>query len=151
MTRINRQKISGSMSYTIKEMSDCLNVSQKTCSRWITNGLSTVPGSKKPILILGSEIKDFLRKKDSKKKIKLKRNEFYCFKCKAARNAKRGSIKKLRKQKTAVCRVCNGKMSRTIQLSKKDYMISSLPIQMSFFETNRTSSHNDKITIKKLT
>lgn len=148
MTRINRQKICGSMSYTIKEMSDCLNVSQKTCLRWIEKGLPTVPGHKKPILMLGSEIKNFLRSKDSKKKVKLKRNEFYCLTCKAARKAKRGSIKKSRGQKTAICSVCSGKMSRTNQLSQKDYMIRSLPTQMSFFETNRTSSKNDKIITK---
>lgn len=114
MTRINRQKICGSMSYTIKEMSDCLGINGKTCLRWIANGLPIVPCGKKPILMLGSDIKDFLRKKDSKKKTKLKRNEFYCLTCKTARNAKRGSIKKLQKQKKAVCRVCNGRMSRTI-------------------------------------
>jgi hypothetical protein len=114
MTRINRQKIHGSMSYTIKEMVDCLNVSEKTCLRWIASGLPIVPGGKKPILMLGSDIKDFLRTKDSKKKIKLKRSEFYCLTCKAARSAKRGSITRKKKQKTGVCRVCSGKMSRTI-------------------------------------
>ena len=102
------------MSYTIKEIVVCLNVSEKTCLRWIESGLPIVPGGKKPILILGSEIKDFLRKKDSKKKIKLKRSEFYCLTCKTARTAKRGTIKRLVKQKIGVCRVCIGKMSRTI-------------------------------------
>lgn len=102
------------MSYTIKEIMACLNVSEKTCLRWIASGLPIVPGGKKPMLMLGSEIKDFLKKKDSKKKVKLKRNEFYCLTCKCARDAKRGSIKKLRRQKMAVCRVCNGRMSRTI-------------------------------------
>ena len=102
------------MSYTIKELSDCLDVNEKTCLRWIESGMPIVPGGKKPLLMLGSEIKDFLKKKDSKKKVKLKRNEFYCLTCKAARSAKRGSIKKLQKQKMAICRVCSGKMSRTI-------------------------------------
>lgn len=102
------------MSYTIKEMVDCLNVSEKTCLRWIASGLPIVPGGKKPILMLGSEIKVFLKEKDSKKKIKLKRSEFYCLTCKAARSAKRGSITRKKNQKTGVCRVCSGKMSRTI-------------------------------------
>lgn len=136
------------MSYTIKEISDCLKINQKTPLRWIEKGLPIVPGGKKPIIILGSDIKNFLRKKDSKKKIKLKRNEFYCFTCKAARNAKRGSIKKLKNRKTAVCSVCNGKMSRTNQLSQKDYLIPSLPTQMSIFEGNEEAHHNDKIITK---
>lgn len=148
MTRINRQKITGSINYTIKEISDCLDISEKTCLRWIENGLSIVSGSKKPILIIGSEIKDFLRKKDSKKRTKLKRNEFYCLTCKAARNAKRGSIKNLQGRKTALCPVCSGKMCRIFKSVQKDYMISSLPIQMSIFDTIPTNPQNDKITIK---
>lgn len=136
------------MSYTIKEMSGCLKINEKTCLRWIEKGLPIVSGGKRPILILGSDIKDFLRRKDSKKKIKLKRNEFYCLKCKAARNAKRGSIKELKNRKTALCRVCNGKMSRTIQVSQKDYPILSLPTQMSIFGINPTSSQNDNTTTK---
>ncbi len=136
------------MSYTIKELADCLNVSEKTCLRWVEKGLPIVPGSKKPMLLLGSDIKDFLRKKDSKKKVKLKRNEFYCLTCKAARNAKRGSIKKLKNRKTALCRVCNGKMSKTNQLSQKDYLIPSPPTQMSIFEAKGKSLENDKIITK---
>lgn len=136
------------MSYTIKEMSDCLEINEKTCLRWIENGLSIVPGSKKPILILGSEIKNFLRKKDSKKKVKLKRSEFYCFTCKAARNAKQGSIKKFQRQKIALCRVCGGKMSRTFKSVQKDYMIRSLPTQMSIFDDISNNQQYDKINIK---
>lgn len=102
------------MSYTINEMSEYLGINKKTCLRWIENGLPIVPGSKKPILMLGSQIKEFLRKKDSKKKVELKRNEFYCLRCKAPRRAKRGSIKRLAHHKTSICSVCSGKMSRTI-------------------------------------
>lgn len=102
------------MSYTAKEVSDCLGINEKTCLRWIEAGLPIVPGSRKPILMLGAQIKEFLKKKDSKKKIELKKNEFYCFKCKAPRRAKRGSINRLAHHKTSICSVCNGKMSRTI-------------------------------------
>ena len=102
------------MSYTIKELSSELNVTEKTCHRWIANGLKTVEGSKKPILIMGTDIKEFLRNKNSKKKVFLGRNEFYCFTCRSPRSAKRGSNCKLKNKKTGICTVCNGKMSRTI-------------------------------------
>ena len=102
------------MSYTIRELSETLSVDEKTCLRWIDRGLKIVPGGMKPILLLGSEIKEFLKEKNSRKRIKLKQNEFYCFTCKAPRNAKRGSTCELHDRKTALCRVCNGKMSRTI-------------------------------------
>jgi hypothetical protein len=114
MTRINSQKIYGHLCYTIKELSEALGVSEKTCLRWIAIGLKTIDGGKKPILISGHEAKDFLRKKDAKKKVTLTRNQFYCFTCKGARHAKRGSIKKSGDKKSGTCSVCSGKMCRTI-------------------------------------
>jgi len=115
MAKINCHKIYSSMSYTIKELANDLGTSEKTIFRWIDNGLKTVDGSKKPILIMGADIKDFARKKDSKKKVgKLKRSEFLCLTCKKGRRAKRGSIKKLKNKKMGECCVCSGKMSRTI-------------------------------------
>ena len=49
-----------------------------------------------------------------KKKIKLNRSQFLCLTCKKASYAKRGSIRVVGKKKLALCRVCNGKMSRII-------------------------------------
>ncbi len=102
------------MSYTIKELSGLLSVNEKTCLRWIESGLKTIPESKKPILILGSDLKEFLRVKNSKMKVTLNRSQFYCLSCKAATYAKRGSIVKTNNKKVALCRVCNGRMSRII-------------------------------------
>ena len=115
------------MSYTIKELSDELGINKKTCLRWIASGLKIVGGSKKPILIMGSDLKDFLRNKGRKKKVKLNRSEFYCFSCRVPRRAKRGSIKKLKGTKTGLCHVCNGRMCRIFEPYQKDYQISLFP------------------------
>ncbi len=135
MTRFDSRKISQHKSYTIKELSDLVGMSEKTCLRWIEQGLATVSGSHKPILILGNEVKKFIRNKNSGVKIKLKRHEFYCFKCKQPRRAKRGSISVSGNTKGGLCSVCNGKMSKTIHPIKKDYKIRSTPIQMSIFNS----------------
>jgi predicted site-specific integrase-resolvase len=50
------------MSYTIKELARDAGVNEKTCLRWIEQGLPTLLGGKKPILMRGSDIKEFLRK-----------------------------------------------------------------------------------------
>ena len=113
-------------SYTIKELSELLAIDEKTCSRWIEQGLRTV-SNKKPFLILGGDLKEFLRNRKAKKKITLNRNQFLCLSCKGARYAKRGSIVKMATRKTALCRVCNGKMSRTIKPRQNDYMICPSP------------------------
>lgn len=100
------------MSYTIKEISTALGIAPKTCFRWIEDGLRIVPESKNPILILGSDLKEFLRRRSLKRKVPLGRNEFYCLTCKRAVFAKRGSIEVQKGKKTARCRACNGKLCR---------------------------------------
>lgn len=112
--KINVQKISKHRCYTIKELSGLLNIAEKTCSRWIEEGLKIIPGRKKPILIGGGDVKEFLNNRKAKKKIILNRNQFLCMTCKKASHAKRGSIRVLEGKKTALCRVCNGRMSRII-------------------------------------
>ncbi|MHB8913441.1 MAG: helix-turn-helix domain-containing protein [Minisyncoccota bacterium] len=119
MTRINRTGISKHMSYTIRELVAILGVNEKTVLRWISNGLPTVEGGKKPIYIMGGDLHEFLKTKDAKKKVRLSRNEFYCLTCKAPRLAQRGSTKILYDRKVATCRVCSGKMSRTIKPYQK--------------------------------
>ncbi len=121
--KINPKKIFGHRSYTIKELSGFLNIDKKTCLRWISDGLKIIPGCKNPILINGNDIKEFLTNRKLKKKIKLTRYQFLCMTCKGARNAKRGSIRVVGNKKSALCRVCNGNMSRLIKPYQKDYKI----------------------------
>ena len=134
MTRHNPQKIHKHMSYTVTELSEVLEVSEKTCFRWIEEGLPIIPDSKKPILILGSDAKEFLRKKNLKQKVKLNRYQFYCFKCRGPTRAKRGSIEVLGNIKRGICSVCSTKMRKTITPYQKDYHIPSPPVQMSIFD-----------------
>ena len=138
MTRFNSQFIHGHMSYTIHELAEVFGINKKTCLRWIAEGLATVPGQKKPILILGTNLKTFINQKNSKKKVQLKRHEFYCFKCKVPRPAKRGTITKSGNTKRGECSVCNTKMTRKIKLHQKDYHIPSTPVQMSTLFDNLT-------------
>jgi hypothetical protein len=114
MTKINYQKINQHRSYTIKEISVCLGVTERQCFRWIEQGLRIIPGCKKPILITGNDLKKFLNNRKLKRKIPLNRNQFLCLTCKKASYARRGSIKVVGDKKTALCRVCNGKVSRII-------------------------------------
>ncbi len=72
MTRFNPQIIQGHLSYTIREIVKVFGINQKTCLRWIAEGLATVPGQEKPILIYGSDLKLLIRQKNSKKKVKMK-------------------------------------------------------------------------------
>ena len=119
MKKTNPKGIYGHRSYTIEELSVLLPKNSKTILRWIDDGLKTVPESKKPILIMGFDLKEFLRRKNTKKKVKLNRNQFYCFHCRCAVYAKKGSIKILSNRKIGQCRVCSGKIGRIIKPYRK--------------------------------
>jgi transposase-like protein len=100
------------MTYDIKEICRDLGVVPKTCYRWIKEGLSIVPESNNPVLILGSDLKEFIREKRKAKKVRLGRNQFYCLKCREAVFAKRGTLKVFSDRRTANCRACNGLLNR---------------------------------------
>lgn len=112
MIKISPKGVYKHRSYTIEELSALLGKTEKTLFRWIELGLNIIPESKRPILIMGSDLKEFLGNKYSKKKVKLNRSQFYCFTCKEAVYAQKGSIKKLGNRKIAVCRACRGKVSK---------------------------------------
>lgn len=119
MKKTNPKGIYGHRSYTIKELSVHLSKDEKTLLRWISDGLKTIPESKKPILIRGVDLKEFLRVRSIKKKVKLNRNQSYCLHCRGAVYAKKGSIKILGNRKTGQCRVCSGKICRIIKPYRK--------------------------------
>jgi|SRR5579872_5798384 len=138
MTRVNRKGIHSNLGYNIQQLVELLIKNRKTILHWIKCGLKTIPGGKHPILISGADLIKFLKNKDSKGKFKLKRNEFPCFHCKAARRAKRGSIRIVGNNKIGVCCVCRGKMCRIIKPDRKDYNNLSPPTQTSLFSDNLT-------------
>lgn len=127
MKKINPKKLNSYIAYSIKELMELLCVDHKTVIRWIEAGLKTVEGSKKPILIMGQDVKDFLNQRQQKKKFKLKRSEFFCFRCRQPTNAKKGSTCIKNGKKLALCRVCSSKISRTIKPHQKDYTIPATP------------------------
>lgn len=134
MTNIDYRKINSHMNYTTNELGKCVGVTPKTCLRWIEKGLKIVDGSKRPILILGKEAREFIRTNNIKNKFKLDPNQFLCMRCKVAVYGKRGSIKIHKDRKTAQCPICDAKMSRIIKSGRKDYHIASPPTQMSLLQ-----------------
>jgi len=79
--------------YSVAEASALLGVNRKTITRWIREGLSLLDAEKKPIYIMGYDLKAFIKAKREKKSVQLGFNEFYCLACRKAVTAKRGSTK----------------------------------------------------------
>ena len=79
---INRIKVH--RSYEIEEVAELLGVSPQTVRQWIKDGLPALT-ERRPYLILGWQLKAFLKERDAARKQPLKPGEFYCTGCKAPR------------------------------------------------------------------
>ena len=122
--RYNIRLIKERRSYSPQDISDLLGISKWTCFRWIKKGLKVLDPTTKHLLVMGIDLKYFLNKMQSKRKIKLQKNEYYCFSCRRAVKAKLGSEqvimtgKKIGKQnrsqqmKKGLCENCNTKLNR---------------------------------------
>ena len=111
------------LSYTVGEVADLFGVHKNTVHNWIKlNGLLTNDG-KRPTLILGSHLRQFLKEKRTKNKSKCLPHEAYCLKCRKPQvpagnmaeyiptNEKKGRL-------IALCPSCNGLINKFISLSQ---------------------------------
>lgn len=73
----NPNLIKETLSYSTQEIADLLNIHKRTVQEWHKEGLPRID-SRKPFLVLGSNLKEFIRSRQNKRKQKCRINEFYC-------------------------------------------------------------------------
>ncbi len=122
--KYNLSKIRAKTAYSIKEVSNLLKVNRKTILRWLKEGLLLLDANNKPQLIMGYDLKAFIRAKRKVKQVKLQFDEFYCLTCKKAVKAKRGTQKTEKTGKKigkngrdqemlcGICKECSGSIAR---------------------------------------
>lgn len=108
--RYNTRRISLKISYSVQEVSELFSVHKNAVLNWIKAGLKIID-QRKPYLINGADLVEFLNTKQKKRKHKCKHNEFYCFKCRVPRKPHPGSVKITprnihRLKITAKCELC---------------------------------------------
>lgn len=84
--RISAHRVKTHRQYTYESAADLLGVRIQTVRNWRQEGL-VVLDSRKPHLILGHDLKDFLQKRKSKRPGKLAPDQFLCMTCSAPRSA----------------------------------------------------------------
>lgn len=113
---INRHR-----NYTVDEVARKLKVADGTVRRWLKAGLRAVT-DRKPLLILGDDLKDFL---DGRKAVKqrCKLQECFCFTCRAPREPA-GKMAEFRPLSAtsgnlgALCCSCLGAMHKRVSMTR---------------------------------
>lgn len=71
-------------SYSVREVVELFSVHKNTVRSWVKDGLPT-NDSKRPMLILGSDLKHYLQSKRKRNKKKCLPYEIYCVRCRLPR------------------------------------------------------------------
>jgi hypothetical protein len=133
MQHYNFNKIKSKRSYNSTEISALLGINRKTFNRWIKGGgLRVIERDVSPILVMGADLIEFIKKKRLRRKIPIKDNEFYCLKCRRAVKPKKGSEQTIKTGNTigkdnhelfrftAVCEFCGKEINRYSGVSHWD-------------------------------
>lgn len=128
MTKAKKRKpdlrrIRPTKTYTLPEIAEGLDRNIATVRRWLGAGLPALD-ERKPTLVAGDALRDWLKKEWSRRKRKCEPCELYCFKCRSPRLPKRGTVLiQDRNEKTvaisALCSECGSKMNQAGSLSRK--------------------------------
>ena len=133
MPNYNSRLIKSRKSYSIKEICSLFGINRKTCHRWLKNeGLRAIEKNVNPLLVMGADLINFLKEKKAKKKVTLKKNEFFCMKCRKSVKAKIGSEATIKTGKRigkanleqfkriGVCGICETKLNRFLKVYQQD-------------------------------
>lgn len=109
-------------SYAVEEVADLFSIHKNTVRNWLKNGLALVD-SKRPLLILGNDLVEFLIKRRTEYKQTCKPGELYCVRCRVPRLAAEGMadyspINEKTGNLVAICPVCAAIMNRRVSLAK---------------------------------
>ena len=74
-------------SYTFAEIAEVYAVHRRTVHDWRKQGLNVIDDKSKPFLIIGADVRSFLKEKQRRRKHPLKPGEFFCPRCRMPRES----------------------------------------------------------------
>ena len=90
--RYSHRKIRSNRVYYIHEIAELFGITKGTVRKWVKQGLKFVDRGKYGFLIRGEDLIHFLKEQQSRRRVKLFENEFYCSKCRRGRTSKGGKV-----------------------------------------------------------
>jgi len=128
----NHRLVKTHRNYTVEEVADVFNIHKNTVRIWLKNGLDSID-QKRPILIHGKDLEEFLQKRRLKNRQTCKSGEFYCVRCRVPKPAAEGMAEYMPVNEkvgnlVAICPDCNAIMNRRVSLAKMGEVSGNLDI-----------------------
>lgn len=118
--------------YDVGEVASLFQVHKNTVREWIKNGLAT-NDNKRPVLILGAILKNFLQAKRKRNKQKCQSFEIYCVRCRspqlpAGKMVDYEALNNCSGRLIGICPVCDGIINKYISFVKLSEIQAKLDI-----------------------
>lgn len=125
MTNYNPNLVKIHRSYTVEQAAEIFGIHKNTILHWLKNGLPCI-GDKKPYLILGSELKQFLQNRRKRKMQKCSEDEMYCVRCKKPSKPAENFVEYVPQsiksgRLTGFCTHCECLMNKMVSLNKLEH------------------------------
>ncbi len=122
--KYNTRLIKQTLSYSTQEIVSLFDLHKRTVQEWYTQGLPRID-DRKPFLVLGLHLKEFLDKRQGNRKKHCQTKEFYCFSCKEPRQSWENivDIKFLNEKRLMIvglCVQCNTPLNKISSPKKLD-------------------------------
>lgn len=78
--------------FTVEEIARLFGLHVNTVRRWLKDGLEPLADEKRPILIKGAVLAEFLRNRQAAARHPPQDDEFHCFKCRGPRKAWKNAV-----------------------------------------------------------
>lgn len=120
--------------YSVEEIADLFRIHKNTVRAWIKDGLP-VTDDKRPMLILGHDLAEFLQARRASNKRPCQPGEIYCVRCRipkvpAGDMADYQPVTESQGNMIAICPDCETMMYRRVSLAKLDQVRGNLDITM---------------------
>jgi Helix-turn-helix domain len=132
--RPDRRRLKLLRSYTIEEVARTLEVHRNTVRHWIKAGLRVID-DKRPILMLGSDLAEFLLRRRNARRQPCQAGQMFCLRCRrpqepagrmadfVASSATSGTL-------VGICPACNGLMYRRVSVARLSDVVGALDVHM---------------------
>lgn len=122
--KYNTNLIKETLSYSIHEIAELFRIHRGTVRQWIKEGLPIID-NRKPYLVLGSDLKEFIKKRQGNRKTRCNANELYCCKCRKPQTSWNNlvDLKILNERRfliMGICIQCNTRTNKLSSLKKLD-------------------------------
>jgi hypothetical protein len=132
--RVNPRLVKLHRSYSVSELAACLGVHKNTVRHWQREGLAPV-GTCRPVLFPGAVVREWLTRRNARRKRPCPAGTLYCFRCRLPRPPALGlveyvSINAASGNVRAICATCETVMHRRARLASLAAILPGCEVQL---------------------